>query len=412
MPRLPHWLVATLLGAPIATPQPERIAVPPAPLPRVGPASVAMSGARLQQIDGVVERAIAAGGFPGAAVVIGRRGGIVYMRGFGTLDWGPSAPVDPETTLYDLASITKVAATATAAMLLVDRGQLDLDAPVRRYLPGFRGGGRSRVTVRQLLTHRSGLPAGRDLRQAPSIAAARALVLRTPLARAPGTRGVYSDLGPDVLGMVIERITGEPLDAFLRHAVWRPLGLANTMFRPPARIRARVAPTRGAAGRGLVHDGNAAALGGVAGHAGLFATASDLATLAQFMLDRGRLGGVRLVADGTVAEFTRRQAGWEALGWETCAGGGSCGHYMDSTAFGHTGFTGTSLWIDPHEELFVVVLTNWVRGGPGGRAAPVAILHDTQADIADLAELAILDHGTLPPMPMPLRSTLQVGWKP
>ncbi len=369
-----------------------------------------MSGERLRRIDEVVGSAIAAGGFPGAAVIVGRRGAIVLERGYGALDWTSGEPVDPERTLYDVASLTKVAATTTAAMILVDRGELRLDAPVQEYLPAFRGVEKSQVTIRQLLTHQSGLPAGRDLRSVQSESEARDAVIRTALVRAPGSRGEYSDVGPDILGFVVERVAGLPLDEFLRRNAWGPLGLTGTMFRPPRATHARTAPTRRDGTRGLVHDPSARALGGVAGNAGLFATAGDLASLAQLMLNGGRLGEVRLAGDSTVSRFTRRQAGWRALGWDTCAGGGSCGHYMDSTAFGHTGYTGTSLWIDPEHDMFVIVLTNWAYGGPEGRTAPVAVLHDVQADIADLAELAILRDGTLPPMPYSLRSELRIGW--
>jgi CubicO group peptidase (beta-lactamase class C family) len=150
----------------------------------------------------------------------------------------------------------------------------------------------------------------------------------------------------------------------------------------------------------------------VAGHAGLFASAGDLAVFAQMMLDGGRSRAVRVVRDTTVALFTRRMAGWRALGWDTCAGGASCGRYLDSTAFGHTGFTGTSMWIDPGRELYVIVLTNWVFGRPWGGTAPVAVLHDARSDVVDLAVLAIDDGEGLPPMPYRLRSELQIGWFP
>jgi CubicO group peptidase (beta-lactamase class C family) len=159
-----------------------------------------------------------------------------------------------------------------------------------------------------------------------------------------------------------------------------------------------------------VHDRAAHALGGVAGHAGLFATASDLAIFAQFMLDRGSRQGVRLVSDSTVAEFTRRgPEDRQALGWETCAGGGSCGRRLSREAFGHTGFTGTSIWIDPERDLFVIVLTNWVAGRPGGGVAPSAVLHDVRADVADIAGLAVVD-STPAPMPDRMRSDARIGW--
>jgi CubicO group peptidase (beta-lactamase class C family) len=235
-------------------------------------------------------------------------------------------------------------------------------------------------------------------------------VLTTPLVRQPGSRGEYSDLGPDVLGFVIERITREPLDRFTRRAVYAPLDMRSTMFRPAPALRSRIAPTTGLAARGEVHDGNARALGGVAGHAGLFSTAGDLAVFAQLMLDGGIAGRTRLFGDSTVDVFTRPGAGWRGLGWETCSGGGSCGQYLSPRAFGHTGFTGTSMWIDPERDLFVIVLTNWVHGRPYGGVAPVAVLHDVRSDIADLAALAINDGATGLTEPWRLRSELQIGW--
>jgi CubicO group peptidase (beta-lactamase class C family) len=379
-----------------------------AALPHAAPADVGMSAERLAVIDRVVGKAIDAGGFPGAAVVVGRHGAVVWERGYGVLGGGSTAPVDPERTPFDLASLTKVVATSAAAMVLVDQGRLGLDEPVARYLPEFRGGAKARVTIRHLLRHRSGLPAGRALPANPT--EARRRVLGTALEAEPGTRYEYSDLGPIVLGFVIERVTGEPLDRFVRHAVYEPLGMHATTFRPERALAARTAATERGVPRGEVHDRTAHALGGVAGHAGLFATAGDLAIFAQFMLDGGRRGDVRLVGDSTVATFTRRgPEDRQALGWETCAGGGSCGHRLSRAAFGHTGFTGTSLWIDPERDLFVIVLTNWVAGRPGGGVAPTAVLHDVRADVADIAALAVVD--SVPAaMPDRMRSDARIGW--
>lgn len=378
-------------------------------LPHVSPESAGMSAARLALVDEVMRRAIAAGGFPGGAVIVGRRGAIVWERGYGTLDWTLRTRVDAERTMYDVASLTKVVATTAATMVLFDRGKLRLDEPVTRSLPAFRGTGKNEITIRDLLMHRSGLPAGRILsHKGPE--SARRTVLTTPLVRQPGSRTEYSDLGADVLGFVVERTTQERLDRFLRRAVYDPLGMTSTMFRPGQALRSRIAPTETRVARGEVHDRNAGALGGVAGHAGLFSTAGDLAVFAQVMLDNGRAGTTRLFADSTISEFTRPGAGWRALGWETCAGGGSCGHYLSARAFGHTGFTGTSMWIDPERDLFVIVLTNWIHGRATGGVAPVAILQDVRGDIADLAALAINDHGEEPAMPWRLRSELQIGW--
>jgi CubicO group peptidase (beta-lactamase class C family) len=382
------------------------------------PADVGMDADRLALIDHAVRQGLAAGGFPGAAVVVGRDGAIVWEKGYGSTDWGFGLPrVDPRNTIYDVASLTKVIATSAAAMVLYDRGKLKLDAPVGRYLPEYRRGEKARVTVRQLLTHRSGLPAGRDLSGARSPRAARRLVLETPLEAPPGTRYEYSDLGADVLGFVIEAIAGEPLDRFVSRTIYRRLGLRNTLFVPGRARRGRTAPTenhppRGHPLRGEVHDENAYALGGVAGHAGLFTTASDLAVFAEMMLNGGEYNGVRIVSDTTVARFTERGKDSRALGWETCGGGGSCGHFLGPRAYGHTGYTGTSIWIDPDLDTFVIVLTNWVHAPDAGRVAPIAVLADVRSDIADIAALSIVDRPEGPmPMPDKLRVDRQIGWR-
>ena len=374
-------------------------------LPCAVPADVAIASDRLAALDFVVRQGLAAGGYPGAAVVVGRRGAVVWERGYGRVSWAPDAdPVHTDTTLYDLASLTKVVATTAAAMVLYDRGALDLDAPVHRYLPAFTGGGRERVTVRHLLNHRSGLPAGRDLwRVARTPAAARRAVLRTPIYAPPGARTEYSDLGADVLGFVVEAVAKQPLDQFVRARVYQPLGMRHTGFRLTRPQRARAAPTeiappRGYPLRGEVHDENAHALGGVAGHAGLFSTASDLSIFAQTLLNGGVYDGVRVFSDSSVRIFTQATSGWRALGWETCAGSGSCGQHLSRAAYGHTGFTGTSFWIDPSREMFVIVLSNWVHGG-AGRHPSRWVLADMRADVADIAALSVTD-GPRPPAPL------------
>jgi CubicO group peptidase (beta-lactamase class C family) len=387
-------------------------------LRRRPPADVGMDADRLVLIDHAMKEGLGAGGYPGAAVVVGRRGALVWEKGYGSTDWGFGLPpVVATTTMYDIASLTKVVATSAAAMVLYDRGKLKLDVPVSRYLPEFRGGDKGRVTVRDLLTHRSGLPAGRDLRGAHNARQARRLILDTPLDGTPGSRTEYSDVGADVLGFVVEAIAGERLDQFVSRTIYRRLGLRNTLFAPGRDRRAQIAPTenfppRGYPLRGEVHDDAAYALGGVAGHAGLFATASDLAVFAQMMLNGGTYNGVRIVSDTTVARFTARAAGSRALGWDTCIGGGSCGFYLGPHSYGHTGYTGTSLWIDPDREVFVIVLTNWVHAAPSARVAPIAVLADVRSDIADIAALSIVDGATgALPMPDRLRADRKIGWK-
>jgi CubicO group peptidase (beta-lactamase class C family) len=375
-----------------------------------------MSAARLANIDRVVERGIKAGGYPGAALVVGRKGAAVWEKGYGRLGWTEeSGPVVAERTIYDLASLTKVIGTTTAVMILFDQGKIDLDAPVSKYVPEFSGGEKDRVTIRMLLEHRSGLPAGRDLwRIAQTPEEARAAVMSTNLFAHPGQYYEYSDLGADMLGFAVEAISGETLDAFLQARVFTPLGMTDTHFRPDASLRGRIAPTeitppRGYPLRGEVHDENAYALGGVAGHAGLFSTVSDLSIFAQMMLNGGSYSGTRIIADSTVQLFTRRAAGTRALGWDTCAGSFGCGQYMGAESYGHTGFTGTSLWIDPEREMFVILLTNRVHAARARR--PAKVISDVRADLADAAELAVTDVAGGPiAMPRSFRADKAIGW--
>ena len=385
-------------------------------LPIKAPTAVGMSAARLETIDRVVQRGLDAGGYPGAAVVVGRRGATVWQKGFGHLGWTADSPaVLPDQTIYDLASLTKVIGTTTAAMILFDEGKLVLDEKVTHYLPAFSGGEKDLVTVRELLEHRSGLPAGRDLwRHAHSPEEARQLVLDTPLEYHPGHGQVYSDLGADILGWVVEAAAGMPLDRFLADRVFTPLGMHDTGFRPSDSLVYRIAPTevsppRGYPVRGEVHDENAFALGGVAGHAGLFGTASDLAVFAQMMLNGGTYDGVRIVGDSTVHLFTARAAGDRALGWEVADGTHGAGSYLSGSAYGHTGFTGTSIWIDPDREMFVILLTNRVHAARAKR--PAKVISDVRADLADAAALAVTDANlAVAEMPVSFRADRAVGW--
>ena len=385
-------------------------------LPIKAPTAVGMSAARLATIDRVVQRGLDAGGYPGAAVVVGRKGATVWQKGFGHLGWAADSPaVLPDQTIYDLASLTKVIGTTTAAMILFDEGKLVLDEKVTHYLPGFGGGEKDLVTVRELLEHRSGLPAGRDLwRHAHSPEEARQLVLDTPLEYHPGHGQVYSDLGADILGWVVEAAAGMPLDRFLADRVFTPLGMHDTGFRPSDSLVYRIAPTevsppRGYPVRGEVHDENAFALGGVAGHAGLFGTASDLAVFAQMMLNGGTYDGVRIVGDSTVHLFTARAAGDRALGWEVADGTHGAGSYLSGSAYGHTGFTGTSIWIDPDRQMFVILLTNRVHAARAKR--PAKVIADVRADLADAAALAVTDANlAVAEMPVSFRADRAVGW--
>lgn len=317
----------------------------------------------LFQTESEVRAEVFRGAFAGAAVAIGRRNRIVSEWGIGTTDWA-GTPVDPDRTLYDLASLTKVVATTTAVMLLVEDGRMELDAPVERYLPTFIGAGKERVTIRHLLTHTSGLPAWADI-WGPTPQAALRQAIATPLARAPGAAVEYTDVGPVILWAAAERAASEPLRDLLQRRVFKPLRMRSTRFLPGADC-AFCAPTGqradGTPLRGLVHDPISRKLGGIAGNAGLFSTAHDLARFAAMLAGEGEMDGVRVLNVETVRRFTQRQpgTGTRALGWDTPAtnGRGAAGESMSPRAFGHTGFTGTSLWVDPDRGTWTVLLTN------------------------------------------------------
>jgi len=344
------------------------------------------------------------GAFPGAALAVGRGPDLALQAGVGGVRWNGDA-VDPDATVYDVASLTKVVATTTAAMLLVEDGKLDLDAPVSRYLPRWLSGAgsgkgadgsRDRVLVRHLLTHTSGLPAGAATRGTSE--EVRARLVSTPLKARPGTKVEYSDVGFVVLWAVAERAAGIPLPELLRTRVFDPLGMTSTTFHPQPACDACAPTLRLADGseiHGRVHDPIAAKLGGDhAGNAGLFSTVRDLGRFAAMLANGGELGGVRVLKEETVREFTRRQvgAGTRALGWDTRneRGVGAAGLAMSPGAFGHTGFTGTSLWVDPERGTWTVLLTNRTYE-PRSRVAIQEIrrtVHDDVVRAADAVAMA------------------------
>jgi CubicO group peptidase (beta-lactamase class C family) len=356
-----------------------------------------MSPALGTRLDSIVLAELRAGAAPGGVLAVGRYGRLVHLEGYGATDWAPGAPNADATTLYDLASLTKVVATTTAAMLLEEEGRLDLNLPVRAYLPEFDAPDKAAITVRMLLTHSGGLESYAPLyRQHRGRAAYLAQINARPLRSAPGTQTVYSDWDMVLMQAVIERITGRPLDAFVAERVFRPLGMTDTRFAPDTADRAlrrRIAPTavdrlRGGLLRGTVHDGNAWAIGGVSGHAGLFSSARDLATFAQLLLDGGSHAGVRLLRPQTIARWTTVQGGRSsrALGWDTPMPSSTAGQFFSPRSFGHTGFTGTSLWVDPERGLFVVLLLNRVHSR--GESATIGAL---RRRVNDAVQQAVLD---------------------
>lgn len=352
------WLLAGLAGI--------ALVVGGCRAPRPAGPPPAFQAAKLAEMDAAIHQAIAEKKCPGGVLWL-ERNGSVYHRAYGQRAVVPAAEAMTVDTIFDAASLTKVVACTPAVLLLVERGRLLLDEPVSRHLPEFTGDGRERVTVRQLLTHTSGLRP--DIGLQPDWTGSEAalkLCFAEKLASPPGERFVYSDTGPILLGEVVRRLTGRRLDEFLAREVYGPLKMVDTGFNPPAARRGRVAPTEvenGQPVRGIVHDPRARRMGGVAGHAGLFTTASDLARFARMLLNGGELDGVRIFQPATVRLMTTVQSPpglpRRGLGWDIDSGyAGPRGGLFPIGSYGHTGWTGTSLWIDPFSRTFVIFLSN------------------------------------------------------
>jgi CubicO group peptidase (beta-lactamase class C family) len=318
----------------------------------------------------ILQEAIDQKAFPGAAVAVTHKGRLVALKALGRFTYEPNSPPVMPATLFDLASLTKVVATTAMAMVLYERGLLDLDTPATAIVPEFTLAAekdlrRSNVTMRMLLAHASGLPAYEKLflkcRTREELLQAAFV---TPLASYPATRAEYSDIGFIILGTALERLADEPLDRFCQREIFAPLGMANTTFNPPPKLREAIPPTaddqafRHCVIQGEVQDENASILGGVAPQAGLFAPAVDVARFSQCMLDGGR----PILRPETVALFTRRESApvgtSRTLGWDTPSAPSQAGKYFSENSFGHLGYTGTSLWIDPERQLSITLLTN------------------------------------------------------
>ncbi|HEX6627971.1 MAG TPA: serine hydrolase domain-containing protein [Gemmatimonadaceae bacterium] len=369
-------VIFVLAAGACAPPPPAKVVAPvPTPhqyvAPEVGLNNSGLDTSLVTKLDKIVKTSIEEAVAPGVAIAVGRNGHIAYMKGYGYIDWNqPGSPVVDTNTLYDLASLTKVIATTTLAMILEENGQLDLSRTVVSYLPEFNSPEKAQITVKQLLTHSGGLEAGANVFQN---ARGRDQYLyqinARPLDYTPGTSMVYSDWDMILMQLIMERISGKTLDVLATEKIFRPLGMVDTQFNPPLTLRSRIAPTqvddaRGGLLWGTVHDENAWAMGGVAGHAGLFSSAKDLALFSMMILNGGEgVNGVRIVKPATIARWTARQGkeSTRALGWDSPEGGSSAGQFFSPWSFGHTGFTGTSIWIDPEKDLFVVVLTNRVN---------------------------------------------------
>lgn len=319
----------------------------------------------------ILDKAIVARAFPGCSLAVTFRGELVAYKALGRFTYDPASPEVTPASLFDLASLTKVVATTAMAMILYERGLLDLEGPVTGIVPEFAGQfadddpRRREVTLRMLLAHSSGLPAYEKLfLRAKTRDALLQAVFATPLTADPGTRAEYSDIGFIILGTALERLADERLDAFCQREIFGPLGMTHTTFNPAIALKDLIPPTaddrsfRHCVIQGEVQDENASVLGGVAGHAGLFSTAEDMAIFAHAMMN----GGHPILRVSTVELFSRRESTPEgtarALGWDTPSGPSQSGKYFSSRSFGHLGYTGTSLWIDPERQLSITLLTN------------------------------------------------------
>jgi uncharacterized protein YbbC (DUF1343 family)/CubicO group peptidase (beta-lactamase class C family) len=408
--------VAVLLIA-LAHPTTTLTTQPPHGLRKTNPSSVAVSARKLAAIDAEVEREIKQQHLPGAVVLVARKGSVVWRKAYGARAVEPLREAMTADTIFDVASLTKVVATATSIMILVERGKLRLSDPLSNYIPEIKGQGTERITLELLLTHRAGYAPDFDLKERWSgYDEAIKRLAREPLRNPAGARFVYSDINYIALGEVVHRVSGLTLDEFARRNIFQPLRMRDTGFRPSPKLRARIAPTERRRGqlsylgdkpgsaeadadkwlRGEVHDPTSYRMEGVAGHAGLFSTADDLAIYCQMILNGGQYRGVRILSPLTVAEMTRPRivtegGGTRGLGWDiNTSFSTNRGDLFPLGSFGHTGFTGTSLWIDPASKMFVIFLSNRVH--PDGKG-DVASLRGRVASIAagavtDLAMVA------------------------
>jgi uncharacterized protein YbbC (DUF1343 family) len=386
--------LAFLLARPIA-----------AQLPAPPHRDAGISIERLARMDAVIAESIKNKELPGAVVLVGHHGRIVWRKAYGARAVEPQRETMTTDTIFDLASLTKIAATATSIMILIERGEVRLSDPVIKFIPEMKGGARDSITIEQLLTHVSGFAPDFDLRERwNGYDEAMKRLYREPLRNPPGARFVYSDINYIALGEVVHRVSGVTLDEFARRNIYVPLGMRDTGFKPAANLRSRIAPTEKRRGqmnylgdssadagveaeqwlRGEVHDPTSFRMGGVAGHAGLFSTADDLATYCQMILSGGSYRGAKILSPLAVAMMTQPRAVSETgaargLGWDIASSfSANKGDLFPLGSFGHTGFTGTSLWIDPASETFVVFLSNRVH--PDGKG-DVASLRGRVASI-------------------------------
>ncbi len=401
IPHLRLLVVIALLVAPVA-----------AQLPAALPASQGFSAERLARMDAVIAESIAKKELPGAVVLVGRHGKIVWRKTYGARALEPQREAMTADTIFDLASLTKVVATTTSIMMLIEQGKVRLNDPVVQFIPEMKGEGRDAITIEQLMTHMSGFAPDFDLRDRwTGYDEAMKRLYREPLRNPPGTRFVYSDINYIALGEVVHRTSGLMLDEFARQNIFTPLGMRDTGFHPDVKLKSRIAPTEKRRGqmnylgdsgadagsegeqwlRGQVHDPTSFRMNGVAGHAGLFSSADDLAIFCQMLLNGGAYGNTRILSPMTIATMTQPHAVSESgaargLGWDVASSFSSNkGDLFPLGSFGHTGFTGTSIWIDPTSDTFVVFLSNRVH--PDGKGDVAAL----RGRVASIIASSIVD---------------------
>jgi len=358
---------------------------PPAPPPPPAappPAATEIDSPRFARIAQVAKREIAAGHIPGAVILVGHQGRIVYRKAFGLRAVEPGPEPMRVDTIFDLASLTKVVATTMAIMELVDRGSIKLDAPVATYWPAFAANGKGRITIRQLLMHTSGLRPGlmARFRWSDYDGAMLAVVADHPV-NPPGTKFSYSDVNFIALCEVVHQVSHQTLDVFCAKEVWGPMDMRDTSFNPSPKLKNRIAPTdyQGSLRWGKVSDPTAYRMGGVAGHAGVFSTANDLAIMSQMIIDGGTFRGKRILSEKTVAVMEKPQripggATLRCCGWDVQSPYSRIfNNSFPSGSFGHTGYTGTSIWIDPRSETFLIILTSRLHPRGKGNVKPLRI---------------------------------------
>jgi uncharacterized protein YbbC (DUF1343 family)/CubicO group peptidase (beta-lactamase class C family) len=350
-------------------------------------------------LDPILEQSVAAGDMPGAVLLVGHNGRIIYRKAFGSRALEPVREPMTVDTIFDLASLTKCIATTTSVMKLVEEGRVRLNDPVAAYLPEFAQNGKQDITVRELLTHYSGLAPDLDL-QTPWIGrdAAFAMAMAQTPANPPGSRFVYSDINFEVLGFVVEQVSGEPLNKFADRHIFIPLGMKDTRFLPPDEWLPRIAPTQfdeqGKMLRGVVHDPTARRMGGVAGHAGLFSTAGDLSRFAQDLLSGFKVLSPAIIEKMSTPQQPSNAASLRGLGWDIDSPFSSNrGELLPVGSFGHTGFTGTSLWIDPVTDTYIILLTNAVH--PRGGKSVVSLRSRVATAVVQGLELTVTEQEKL-----------------